>query len=89
MLREKLEDTVLVRVADAALGNQSGDKASGRDIKPVVCSRALLRRNAHFHLPPLKPSVGVLYFFRAALFDRDFLNPSRIFQSKEDDGSAT
>ncbi len=46
---------------------------SRRHVKPVVCGGTFIRRNPDRDVSPIKPAVGLFYFFRAALFDRNFL----------------
>ena len=73
VLGKKRPNAFLVCLTDAALGDQAGYQLSRRHIEAVVRGRTFIRRNSDRDLLPITPTVGVFHFFRATLFDRNFL----------------
>ena len=90
VLGKKRPNAFLVCFANAALGDQTGHQLSRRHVEAVVRGGTFIWRNSDRDLLPITPAVGVFYFFRATLFDRNFLQSvAQVFQSIEDEGSAT
>ena len=70
MLWEKIEDALLVRLANPALGDQACNKLTGCNVETVVRGRAVGRRHPHFDMRARVHPVGVAHFFRTAFLDR-------------------
>src|ERR1041384_7870171 len=75
MLREKFENTLLVCLANPALGNESRHELSRRNVEAEICRGAVLRRDADLDMRAVTKTISVAHFFRTALFDRNFVYP--------------
>src|ERR1700682_5398141 len=69
VLGKKLKNTLLVRLADSAFGDESGNQLPRRHIKSKIGCGTGLRRHTHFDLLSVVPSIGVAHFFRTTFFD--------------------
>src|ERR1044072_9149425 len=72
-LGEKPKNALLVRLAQAAFGDEPRHQLPWRNVEPEVGRGARLRGQAHFHLFASVPAVRVVHLVGAAFFDRDFL----------------
>src|SRR6476469_7957822 len=62
MLREKFEDALLIRLANAPLGDQPGDGLAGRDVEAEIWRRTVFGSHAEFHVHAGVQAIGMADF---------------------------
>src|SRR5688572_1375728 len=73
VLREQLQNALLIGLTDPTLRDKPGHQLPRGDIESKIGGGAGLGRHANLDLLAFVQAIGVVHFFRATLLDRDFL----------------